>query len=262
MATQDKAGLLKAVAEGGSQGRTTFQQLQTQLSTSQNDAIRQALSSQIAQDAPQEAGGILGGIIEQGYAPGAGAVGGFSTATGKHTMSTEAALAKYLAEMAPILQMATTQYQARLEAELAAAMAEEAERAARSGGSGRSGSGSAPKPGDWWKAISGDFDTKENFYKYIRTGVGGYDRTPAFIARREVAVNEFGVPEGAAVAQFQPGAWQQWAVKQAQQAATQGTGLKPLKRLLRRAASNKKAAPGSQNRATQYAVDIYKSLGR
>jgi hypothetical protein len=259
MATQDKAGLLKAVAEGGSQGRTTFQQLQTQLSTSQNDAIRQALSSQIAQDAPQEAGGILGGIIEQGYAPGAGAVGGFSTATGKHTMSTEAALAKYLAEMAPILQMATTQYQARLEAELAAAMAEEAERAAGGSSSGRSSSGKAPAAENWWKVLAPDFDTKENFYKYIRTGVGGYDRTPAFIARREVAVNEFGVPEGAAVAQFQPGAWQQWAVRQAQQAATQGTPVRRLKRVLRREAATQ---AGSQNRATQYAVDIYKSLGR
>lgn len=183
----DKAALLDAIAKSGSAGRAAYEQAQQSLAGQQAEAVRMALASGVAGQAPAGAQAELERIISQPYQTRAAQLA-----------QNQASMEDWYNRLSASRGAWADQQKALQDVALQQALAE-----ATGGGGG--GGGRTPKESDWYDSLKDAFGTAaiaKNALKEeaIAGGAENWRETgmSPVAAIRAYAASEYGVPESVA----------------------------------------------------------------
>ncbi len=189
-----KLAALQALATGGSQAKAAVDQARSAMQASQGDALKQAASNSAAYGLGQAGTDALSKPIS----------GAYGNRLSTLDQITAPRLSAFTALQAPTAQVFDTKS--------AAIAAKQAGSGGGGGGGGGSG-GSSTKVDKWFTPdLQNQYDTKENLYAAINQQASSTKTgKPAYQNAIDLA-NQYGVPQGAATAQFKPSTtFNQWA---------------------------------------------------
>lgn len=181
----DKAALLDAIAKSGSAGRAAYEQAQQALAGQQAEAVRMALASGVAGQAPSGAQAEIERIVSQPY-----------QSRTAQLQQNQASMEDWYNRLSASRGSWADQQKALQDFALQQALAE-----ATGGGGG--GGGRTPQEPSWYENVKDVFGTGELAKpgiegEAIAAGAADWRKTGMSPAAgiRQFAINEYGVPEG------------------------------------------------------------------
>lgn len=195
MADAERLALLEAIAQAGTRGKEAYQAAQAQIAQQQQEAVRMALSSSVAGDAPAEAQAELSRIIGEPY-----------QSRSAYLTSNQVAQEDWFNR----LGASQNAYQTNIN-RLADIMAANAA-AGGGGGGGSGGSGRAPKeeePPMWDDLLRDQFSSVPLGLDAIgaeanRLGLTKFKTAgkAPWLATQDYAIDKYGVPAGIAASHY------------------------------------------------------------
>jgi hypothetical protein len=250
-----KEELLAAIAAAGTAGRTAYDQANQAIAAQQQEAVRAALASGVAGQAPAGAQAEISRIVSQPYQQRSAQI-----------TQNRATMDDWYARQSAMQGTFLDQSLALAEAQAAAALA-----GGGGGGSGGGGGGGGDDaPFDWYENLKDTFGTADlgfggiqseaealGLTQYKNSGMAPYEAT------QQYAMSEYGVPQGVAMSKYKQSE-DDMAIQGAAGGLVGGYsagkyGMKELKSRLRK---NNRANPGDQTYIRKAAVAQAKASPR
>lgn len=241
----DKAALLGAIAAGGTRAKEAYESSLAQLRTSNQDAIRMALSNSIAQSVPTEGQSQLSQTISQPYQNQSANLMAQQGMSGDYFSKMGASAGTYMDQASALVPALEKRYELELANKIAMA---------GSGGGGSGGGGGGGDEVDPFLALTKSLGGKENTKDYF-SGLGDKYQARAFAI-------EAGVPEGIANSWFTPySSGAEEYESEMPGAISYGLANKQnIKQFRKNAMIRARELPGNQIQSRKKAVQAYKRI--